>query len=346
MKVMQVMAGAEFGGAEAFLMRLAPALSRAGTEQRVVIRRDERRAAALRDAGVAPLELAFGGALDISTTRSLVAEIEAFQPHIVLSWMNRASRFCARARWRGHHGFVLLGRLGGYYQTKYYRGFDHLIGNTPEIVDYLIAEGWPGERTHFVPNFVDGPTGSAAARDEFQTPEDATLLLALGRLHRNKAYDVLLRAMTELPSAWLWIAGEGEDRAALENQAAQSGVADRVRFLGWCDDVSALLKAADILVCPSRIEPLGNVVIEAWAHEVPVVASDIAGPGWLIARDKTGLLIPVEDAPALAAAARRLIGDSSLATRLAAAGKREYQARFTEAAVVRRYIKLFEQVAG
>lgn len=346
MKILQAMAGAEHGGAEAFFMRLAPALSRAGIDQRVVIRKHDGRAESLRDAGNEPLELAFGGRFDMSTTRRLASEIDAFQPDIVLSWMNRASLFCGRARRRSRHGFTLIGRLGGYYQTKYYRGFDHLIGNTPDIVDYLIGEGWPGECAHFVPNFVDDSTLPAAARDDFQTPPDAPLLLALGRLHRNKAFDVLLRALAELPGAWLWIAGEGDERAALENQAAQSNVADRVRFLGWRDDASALLAAADILVCPSRVEPLGNVVIEAWSHDVPVVAASGAGPAWLIERDRAGLLVPVDDAPAMAAAIGRLIDDPALAAELAAAGKREYETRFTEAAVVRRYVDLFEKVSG
>src|SRR3546814_2771750 len=65
---------------------------------------------------------------------------------------------------------------------------------------------------------------------------------------------------------WLWLAGEGPRRRALMQQAARLGLGDRVRFLGWRDDVAALLRAADVFLCPSRHEPLGNVVIEAWAH--------------------------------------------------------------------------------
>jgi glycosyltransferase involved in cell wall biosynthesis len=346
MKVLQAMAGAEFGGAEAFFMRLAPALSRAGVDQRVVIRKHAHRAAVLREAGLDPVELAFGGPLDFATTRLLAAEIDSFQPDIVLSWMNRASLFSARARKRARHRFVQIGRLGGYYQTKNYRGFDHVVGNTPGIVNYLTSEGWSDDRAHYAPNFVDGPSLPAAAREDLTTPPDATVLLALGRLHRNKAFDVLVRAMADLPGMWLWIAGEGGERSSLEQLAADSGVADRIRFLGWRDDASALLAAADILVCPSRIEPLGNVVIEAWAHEVPVVAASSAGPAWLIDADKTGLLVPVDDVPAQADCVRRLSQDPSLAARLVAAGKQEYEARFTEAAVVRRYLDLFEKVVG
>jgi glycosyltransferase involved in cell wall biosynthesis len=261
------MAGGEVGGAEAFFVRLAGGLDRAGVDQRLVVRRHPARAALLRDAGLDPVELAFGGWLDATTTRRLGAEIADFAPDVVLSWMSRASRFCARARRVG--GPVLIARHGGDYKLKYYRGCDHLIGNTPEIVDRLRHRGWPAERAHFIPNFVDAAPAEAVSRQALETPPGVPVLLALGRLHRNKAFDVAIQALAELPEAVLWIAGDGKEKAALAALAERLGVADRVRWLGWRDDVAALLAAADVLVCPSRIEPLGNVIIEAWAHGRP-----------------------------------------------------------------------------
>lgn len=342
MRVLQAMAGGDVGGAEAFFCRLAGALQRAGLEQRIVIRRHEARARTLRGAGLEPIELAFGGALDRATSRRLAAEIRDFAPDVILSWMNRASRMCARAR-RGW-GPVHVGRLGGYYDLKYYRGCDHLIGNTPDIVEHLRAGGWPADRAHFVPNFVDAAPAEPVPRRALATPDDAPLLLALGRLHRNKAFDVAIRALADLPHAVLWLAGEGPERRALAALAAEIGVGGRIRWLGWRDDAAALLSAADVLVCPSRVEPLGNVVIEAWAHGCPVVAAASAGPAWLIDDGTTGLLAAPEDADGLAAAVRRVLGESELAARLAEAGRAAYEARFSEPAVVGRYIELFEKV--
>ena len=171
-------------------------------------------------------------------------------------------------------------------------------------------------------------------------------MLALGRLHVNKGFDVLLAALAALPGAWLWLAGEGPLRAALLAAAARLGVASGSRFLGWRDDVGALMAAADVLVCPSRQEPLGNVVIEAWAHRRPVVAAMSDGPAGLITAAKSGLLFPIDDAPALAAALERLIGDAALGARLAEAGHAAYRAEFTEAAVVGRYLALFERLTA
>src|SRR5690606_28632923 len=139
------------------------------------------------------------------------------------------------------------------------------------------------------------------------TPEDAPLLLTLGRLHPSKAQDVALAALARLPGAFLWIAGAGPLEAALKAQAHALGVHERVRFLGWRDDPSALYAAADICLFPSRYEPLGNVVIQAWAHGLPVIAAASQGPAALIAEGEDGLLVPIDDADALAAATRRLI---------------------------------------
>jgi glycosyltransferase involved in cell wall biosynthesis len=257
--------------------------------------------------------------------------------------MNRASRSCSRAR--GGRGPVQIGRLGGYYKLKYYRGCDHLIGNTPDIVEHLLREGWPKEKARYVPNFVDAAPAPPVGRSSLDTPGDASVLLALGRLHRNKAFDVAIRALAELPNSVLWIAGEGPERNALGTLADDLGVAKRIRWLGWRDDVPALLAATDVLVCPSRIEPLGNVVIEAWAHGRPVVAAASAGPGWLIEDEVSGLLVPLENANALAGAVGRVLGDLGMSARLVEAGRAAYLARFSEPAVVARYVELFEEVA-
>lgn len=339
MRLLQAMAGARHGGAEAFFVRLASALRRAGQEQCVLIRRDADRAAALRRAGIAPIELRFGGALDIATRWRFRRAVAQYRPKIVLTWMNRATQACPRG------DFVHVARLGGYYDLKYYRRCDHLIGNTRDIVGYLRRQGWPAERAHYLPNFPVRAEAVPVARSSLDTPSDVPLALALGRLHVNKAFDVLLEALAKTPRLHLWLAGEGELAAALKRQAAALGVTERVRFLGWREDIPALLAAVDFLVCPSRHEPLGNVVIEAWAAGVPVIATASEGPGALIADGESGLLVPVDDADALARAMLRLADDRGLRARLAAAGRAVHEAEYSEAHVVGLYRDFFARVA-
>ena len=339
-RILQAMAGADQGGAENFFVRLAGGLARAGVAQRVAIRRNPDRAAALRAEGVEPVELPFGAWFDFATRPALRRLVAEWRPAVVLTWMNRATRAMPPGP------FVHAARMGGYYDLKYYRRCHHLVGNTRDIVAHIVRSGWPAERAHYLPNFVDDRPATAIDRATLDTPGDATVLLAAGRLHRNKAFDVLLDALPLVPGAVLWLAGEGPERASLTQRAERLGIATRVRFLGWRDDVPRLYGAADLFVCPSRHEPLGNVVIEAWARGVPVVAARAAGPAALVEDGVTGLLVPVDDAPALAEALVRVLADGALGRRLAAAGRAAHDREFSEAAVVGQYVDFFRRIAA
>jgi len=339
-RLLQAMAGARQGGAENFFVRLAGGLHRAGVAQRVAIRRNPVRAAALRAEGVEPVELPFGGWFDFTTRPALRRLVREWEPAIVLTWMNRATRAMPPGR------FVHAARMGGYYDLKYYRHCHHLIGNTPDIVAHIVRQGWPAERSHYLPNFVDDRPAAAADRDALDTAADATVLLAAGRLHTNKAFDVLLAALPRLPGTVLWLAGEGPERDALTRQADALGVASRVRFLGWREDMPALYAAADLYVCSSRHEPLGNVVLEAWARGRPVVAARSPGPEGLIEDGRTGLLVAKDDPVALADAAARVLADPALAARLVAEGRAEHDRHYSEAAVVGRYLDFFRRIAA
>ncbi|MDX9860382.1 MAG: glycosyltransferase [Rhodospirillales bacterium] len=334
------MAGAPHGGAEAFFMRLVPALQRAGVQQLVVMRRDAGRLAKLRAAGIEPVEVSFGGRLDFTTPLVMRREIRGFKPHIVMTWMNRATHMCPRGK------FIHVSRLGGYYDLKYYQACDHLIANTEDIRDYLINEGWPAEKAHYLPNFADDTPAAPVRRTDYYTPDRGKLILALGRLHPNKGFDVLLQSLVRLPEAYLWIAGEGPLRQDLEALAQRLGVKPRVRFLGWRDDVPALLAACDVFVCPSRHEPLGNVVLEAWAHGKPVVAADAVGPGMLIQQMENGILVPVDDAEALANGMRAVLDDDDLRAQLGREGRATFEAEFSEPIVVAKYVAFFESLLG
>jgi glycosyltransferase involved in cell wall biosynthesis len=345
-RLLQAMAGARYGGAETFFVRVATALQRAGEAQRVLIRRNPRRAQSLRAAGVAVCELGFGGRFDVLSRLRFRREIAAWHPDIVLTWMSRATGLCPRG------DFVHVARLGGYYDLKYYRHCDYLIANTRAIAHYALANGWPRERVDYLPNFV--PDVAAAAPvpwDVSLSASPAPLALAVGRLHPNKGFDLLLEALAATREIGLWIAGDGPLRRPLERLATRLGMAARVRFLGWRDDVAGLMASADLLVCPSLHEPLGNVVIEAWSAGLPVVATASDGPAGLITDGETGILVPLPGSAgggpiALARAIERVCGDEPLRKRIAEAGRRAYEAEFTEPIVVARYQAFLDRVAG
>ncbi|MEO3430961.1 glycosyltransferase [Pelagibius sp. CAU 1746] len=338
-RLLQALAGAPQGGAEMHFLRLCLALKRAGVEQRVVIRPHGKSLEVLRAGGIDPVTAPFGGFFDRKTGRILRREIAEFRPDLALTYMNRASAAMPRG------DFLHLARLGGYYNMKYYRNCDHLVCITPDIKAHCVKHGFPEARVHVIPNFVEDRRATPPAdRAALGTPAEAPLIFALGRLHENKAFDVLLQAVSRLPDAYLWLAGDGPLRAALERQAGELGLAERVRFLGWQHDAAPYFAAADLYVVPSRHEPLGSVVLEGWMHGLPMVAAASQGPSWLMREDEDGLLVPIDDAGAMAAAFKRLIDDPQTAERLAQAGRARFEEGFTEAVAVRRYLELFDRL--
>lgn len=336
MSVLHLLGTAGEGGAETYFVELVEALGRAGVSEAAAIRGHPGREARLTAAGVPVKRLPFGGPLDIFT-RTAAAGFAALQrTRLALAWMNRAARHTPRGPW------VRVGRLGGYYNVKYYKGFDHLVANTEDIAEWVVGQGWPAGQVTCIPNFAAAPPeGAPLDRASLDTPADAPLLLAMGRLHEAKAHDVTLQALAMLPEAFLWIAGAGPLEARLKGLASALGVGGRVRFLGWRSDPSALYRAADLCVFPSRHEPLGNVVIQAWAHGLPVIAAASQGPRALIADGRDGVLIPIDDPAALAAAVRELLGADAARARMIAAGRRRVAGQFSEAAVVGRWKALF-----
>jgi glycosyltransferase involved in cell wall biosynthesis len=332
-RVAHVMAGAVHGGAELFFERLCIALHEAGESVLPVIRTNPGRAAHLRQVGMEPEQLSFGGPLDVLTRPRLRRVLHRYSPRVVVTWMNRASRQTPRGDW------VQVGRLGAYYNLRHYRQCDHLVANTQGIAAWLAAQGWPTSRVHHLPNFVEDFADVPPAADlvALRRGGRGIVLLALGRLHTDKGFDTLIRALPHLPHAVLAVAGDGPERAALADLAGSEGVADRVHLLGWRNDVGGLLRAADIFVSSSRVEPLGNMVLEAWSASRPVVAVAADGPRELVRDGIDGMLVPHEDPQALAAAIAGVIEDRSLAGRLAETGRSRFAADFTREAALARW---------
>ena len=327
-RVAQVLAGAAHGGAELFFERLCRGLHESGDTVLPVIRRNAARAAVLRDAGMTPVQLAFGPPADLLTRHRLRRVLRDFTPRVAVSWMNRATSHMPRGPW------VHVGRLGGYYPLRHYRHCDHLVGNTHGIVTWLRDKGWPASRAHYLPNFTNDFATTPPAAD---IAGGGKLLLGLGRLHTDKGFDTLLRALALLPTCRLMLGGEGPERGRLEVLARALGVAGRTTFLGWREDAGALLRACDVFVCASRIEPLGNMVIEAFSARVPVVAVAAEGPAELIRDGRDGRLVPLEDPAALARAIGEVLADDAFRNALISEGRRKFEADFAAAPVLRRW---------
>ena len=340
MRVMHVMASRALGGAETYAADMMLALHRAGIDQCVVMPADAPRAGELAAAGLRMAPEPLKPRLRFRQRAALAALIRAEQPDLIHCWMRRAASLLPRGK-----PAPALGWFGGYYDPARFARCDWLVGVTPDIVAHMRARGVPPARSFFVPTFPAIEPAAPVSRALLDTPEDARVLLALSRLHQKKGLDTLLDALALLPDSYhAWLAGEGALRGALEAQAARLGLSARAHFLGWRTDRSALLGAADVCVLPSRYEPFGTVILEAWAAGVPLVAARSAGPAATVADGETGLLVPIDDAPALAAALRRAAEDESLRARLIAGGQAAYAADYTPERVTQAMIALYRRL--
>lgn len=336
MRILQIMASRALGGAETYAADVMLKLHEAGVDQCVVMHRNAPRFAELRSAGIrlapAPLRFPFLAAQRLALSSLAARE----NPDIIQTWMRRAASMAPTVN------KPVIGWFGGYYDPHHFRKCDHLVGVTRDIVAHMIKNGVAAGRAHYIPTFPVITPLPALDRSSLETPKEARVLLTLSRLHQKKGLDTLLKALTELPDCIAWIAGDGPLKSELEQQARESGVMDRVRFLGWRTDRSALLRAADVCLLPSRYEPFGNVILEAWAARAPLVACASAGPAAHIKDGETGLLTPIDDAPALAAAVRRVLTDSGLRRKMIAEGYAAYVRGFTPEAVIKQWQDFYE----
>ena len=175
-------------------------------------------------------------------------------------------------------------------------------------------------------------------------------VLFVGRLVYYKGLAVLLEAMAA-GGASLVIAGEGPLEGKLRARATALGMANRVAFLtGLADEaIRQLYRACDVFVLPSteRTEAFGLVQVEAMASGLPVVSTDLpTGVPWVNEHGVTGLVVPPDDAAALAGGLRRLLGDPALRATLGQAGRRRAVERFAQRRMVDRFVEIVESVAG
>lgn len=201
------------------------------------------------------------------------------------------------------------------------------VGVSGAVADFLVrGRCVPRSRVRVVHNGIDlvrfrqVEASMNAARARFDLPPDVPLAGCAARFRKEKGQHVLLDALPllheSIPDCHLVLAGDGPDRQLLEQRAAELKVAGKVRFAGFIDDIPLFLRALSVLVIPSLSEGFSFAAAEAMAAGCPVVASRVGGLPEVVEDGVTGLLVPPGDAPALAAAAGKLLTDESLREKL------------------------------
>lgn len=234
--------------------------------------------------------------------------------------------------------------------------FPRVIAVSSDIAAELARHGVRRERTIVILNAIDpdlfrpDPAVRQATRAALGFGPDVVAIGAVGRLERQKRFDLLLDACAPLlaarPDLRLAIAGDGSLRGPLEAHAGALGMARQCLFLGHRDDVAALYDAFDLLVQSSEYEGTPNVVLEAMAMETPLVATDVGGTRELAVPGIHGLVVPPHDVAALRTAIEAAIADPASARARAAAARRRVETELSFATRTRRLEQVYEELGG
>jgi glycosyltransferase involved in cell wall biosynthesis len=230
-----------------------------------------------------------------------------------------------------YHGHVLEGYFGN-WTARAFSGAERLLGRRSDALlavspivrgDLLDTHGiGTPDRFRVVPLGFDlralavvGPVQRAAARQAFNLDSDAHVVALVGRLTAIKQPELFLAAAARIlkadARARFLIAGGGELEATLRTKAAELGVSDRVRFLGWQRDVAPIYAASDLVAITSRNEGTPVALIEGMAAGVPGVCFAVGGVPDVITTPEVGVLVPPGDVEALAAGMCRLLNDDA-----------------------------------
>ena len=231
--------------------------------------------------------------------------------------------------------------------------YDAVICVSEDLLDRCLSLGVPRDRCWYVPNAVDTDEFARdltpeAAKRRLNAPTDRAVIGMVGRLSPEKRCDSVIRAVDALRregvDAELWLAGEGDERAALEGLVSDLDLQDRVRFMGYVADTARFYQALDVLAVSSIREGLPNSLLEAMALEVPVVATRIAGIPRLIVSGENGLLVEAGSEEALEAGIARLLRDRGLAANLGRAARRTVVESFGFAERMSRMTRIYDQI--
>lgn len=351
----------DIGGAQTALYRLLANRQDARYRFHVVClyNGDGKTAQQIRELGIPVTDLAMTSPWRVTAFWRLYRLLRRERPYLLHTWLFHANipgRMIGRLAGvpiiiTGRRGM----RIGGPRReliTRFTAALDDRVVAVCQMVrqaEIRQAGGKP-EKIITIYNGVDPEKYKNSAREDVRQrwgiEADAALLGAVGRLHPVKGLADLLQAVAGLRSAYphvrLLLVGDGPLRAELERQAAALDISETVIFTGAQKDVPAILSALDVLVLPSLAEGLSNVLLEAMAAGLPVVATAVGGTPELVIDGETGRLVPPQDAASLAQAIQQLLANPAQARQMGQAGRQRVQAHFTIRQMVRQTEQLYE----
>ena len=238
------------------------------------------------------------------------------------------------------------------YAYRAMRRFPHAVAAvSARVAEHVITvDRVPSGRVHVVHNGLDLQVKAPDVSRRKLNPRQCTVT-TIGNVRRVKGHDLLVDAAARIhqrfPEVRFSVAGgvlEPDYYDELQRQVAALGLSGNFSFLGNITDLSAHLAAADIFVLPSRSEGFSNALIEAMAAGLPTIATDVGGNSEAIANKRSGLIVPPEDASALARAIETLLENPEFADSLSQGGRQAVEQNFSSDAMMRGYTSVFSKI--
>lgn len=230
-----------------------------------------------------------------------------------------------------------------------FRRVDQIVCVSQSVADFAVAKGgFPRAKLLVIPNGIElGDTSPETPidRTQFGIATGRKVLLCVGRLHEQKGFDWLLQLAPELfrrlPEHDIVIIGEGPERNSLTELAVRLNIQSRVHFVGWRPDVPQWMRAAELLLLPSRWEGMPNVLIEAMGAGLPVVATSVEGVQEVLGPLATEQAVPFGDDAAFIDAVCKIVADSTQHAKLGATNRERIQTEFSLRAMIAKYEELY-----
>ncbi|GED32592.1 glycosyltransferase [Brevibacillus centrosporus] len=372
LRVLHVIGGGEFGGAEQHILNLVSTFSVEEVEVAVVCFYDSLFASKLRQAGITVFTLNQFGRFDLRLLRALRNTFHAFQPAIIHTHGVKAnffSRLAARglrvpmlttvhSSLRYDYSSPLAYAIVNLMERSTRQWNQHYIAISEALASILREQGVASRDISVIYNGMDlSPYRQHQLREEDRTrlrtewelPQDAFVFATVARFVPVKGLPVLVDAFSKFAantasSPYLVLVGDGPEREGLEAQVRKLGLEARVRFAGFRQDIPACLHACDAFVHSSFYEGLGYTIIEAMASEVPVIASNVGGVKEFVFHEDTGLVVEPGDPSALSGAMEKLLNSPELSDAMVQRALSRVERSFTIEKMTEQIVSLYRKM--
>lgn len=361
-KILHLITGLEVGGAETMLLKTLPQLQSSFDNRVCCIIGRGPMGGRLENAGIPVFYLDLRPISILGSILRFRSIIKDFRPDILVTYLIHADLFgrifgrlfgikkiiCSqRGKLLQWEFLRLADRLTKYLVTKY------IVQTEVSREELMRKLRLPAERIAVIPNAIDVTEfefelDKEKKRASLGLAADDIAITCVSKLRRGKGHEYLLEAFDgvhrEYPKTKLLIAGDGERKQELLDQAVRYSSKPSILFLGNRDDVKEMLRISDIFVLPTLGEGMSNAIMEAMASGLPVITTDIPENRELIEHEKTGILVPIKDSSSLAKAIKNLLGDGQRRRNLGESSKRGISESFDTGIVVSKLTRFLDEL--